>query len=693
MKFAAHLNDHLTPEWRTQYVAYEDLKDMLYEAQENAPPSDISDEETLKKYYAKFDQKFFSKCEQELNKINMFFAEKLAEAHRKSAALHIELRLAKNHREITSEKTSRISTKLQPAKSKDTRPKISDLKVAYSELYLSLILLQNYQSLNFTGFRKILKKHDKICETQSGAEFRLNEVETAPFSTNKQIERLIRDCEETYIVELEGGDRTRAMKRLRVPPLTEKQVPEKFFFVGLFLGTFITLSIAIILSSNYLTRWFDQGYIEAYITIYRGLFLVVLFVGLLGANLYGWSKYGVNHVLIFGLDPRSHITFEDLLEVSFVLGTLWCCSVLILLFSPIIGIKAYISPFVCVCLFVLILFFPVPIFKKSARFWLLKYLFRVITAPYFFVTFPDFWLADQLNSLRKVILDFEYFVCFYAFELDWKSDGYSDGYENHVCNSDSYGLRTVLSMLPAWFRFAQCLRRYQSTKKCFPHIVNSGKYAVRLVYIGLYTGVKLYYDQFGHHSIAWMSAYVFARLTSTVYSLYWDLKMDWGLFSCSNKDAPCLREEMVYPKRSFYYFGIITNFTIRFMWVTQVVNMLLPFVNSLYLSTFYAIFVVFRRFIWNYFRLENEHLNNCGQFRATRDISIAPMEEDHQTLLCSMMDDPEIVINKRTPVYSKSREALPTSSLRFNGLKRRVDKNKSASRSNMISDDTAQSQV
>lgn len=35
---------------------------------------------------------------------------------------------------------------------------------------------------------------------------------------------------------------------------------------------------------------------------------------------------------------------------------------------------------------------------------------------------------------------------------------------------------------------------------------------------------------------------------------------------------------------------------------------------------------VFRRFIWNYFRLENEHINNCGKFRAVRDISVAPMD-------------------------------------------------------------------
>lgn len=40
--------------------------------------------------------------------------------------------------------------------------KLHDLKLAFSEFYLSLILLQNYQNLNFTGFRKILKKHDKL---------------------------------------------------------------------------------------------------------------------------------------------------------------------------------------------------------------------------------------------------------------------------------------------------------------------------------------------------------------------------------------------------------------------------------------------------------------------------------------------------------------------------------------------------
>lgn len=56
---------------------------------------------------------------------------------------------------------------------------------------------------------------------------------------------------------------------------------------------------------------------------------------------------------------------------------------------------------------------------------------------------------------------------------------------------------------------------------------------------------------------------------------------------------------------------------------------------------------VFRRFVWNYFRLENEHLNNCGRFRAVRDISVAPMDSSDQATILRMMDDDEGVTNRR----------------------------------------------
>jgi len=49
--------------------------------------------------------------------------------------------------------------------------------------------------------------------------------------------------------------------------------------------------------------------------MYRGMFLVILCVFLLGINTYGWRSSGVNHVLIFELDPRNHLNHQQLLEV------------------------------------------------------------------------------------------------------------------------------------------------------------------------------------------------------------------------------------------------------------------------------------------------------------------------------------------------------------------------------------------
>ena len=72
----------------------------------------------------------------------------------------------------------------------------------------------------------------------------------------------------------------------------------------------------------------------------------------------------------------------------------------------------------------------------------------------------------------------------------------------------------------------------------------------------------------------------------------------------------------------------------------------LPCTNSiactLFLSLLSCLLLFFfgcRRFIWNFFRLENEHLNNCGQFRAVRDISVVPIDTGDQALLEQLMDD------------------------------------------------------
>lgn len=234
---------------------------MLYLTVEQAPSAESVEPEILTRHFANFDEHFFHYCDKELKKINTFYSEKFAEATRKFANLYSELQTLISHLQA-KKKDSDIKRQIP------TR-KLQELKLAFSEFYLSLILLQNYQTLNHTGFRKILKKHDKVCienfyalylstnlkyfqllNTDFGAKWRQEHVETSHFYTNKDIDKLINDTESTVTNELEGGDRQKAMKRLRVPPLGEQQSPWTTFKVGLFSGSFIVLLIAVVLSGK-----------------------------------------------------------------------------------------------------------------------------------------------------------------------------------------------------------------------------------------------------------------------------------------------------------------------------------------------------------------------------------------------------------------------------------------------------------
>lgn len=96
----------------------------------------------------------------------------------------------------------------------------------------------------------------------------------------------------------------------------------------------------------------------------------------------------------------------------------------------------------------------------------------MIAAPFFHVGFADFWLGDQLNSLVTALLDFEYLACFYFTNGNW-----NEARDASICMEKDFIIRPIFNCLPAWFRFAQCLRRYRDTREAFPHLVNAGKYS------------------------------------------------------------------------------------------------------------------------------------------------------------------------------------------------------------------------
>lgn len=80
------------------------------------------------------------------------------------------------------------------------------------------------------------------------------------------------------------------------------------------------------------------------------------------------------------------------------------------------------------------------------------------------------------------------------------------------------------------------------------------------------------------------------------------------------------------------------DFILRFGWTLSMSLIENGYIESEIMLSILAPLEVFRRFVWNYFRLENEHLNNCGRFRAVRDISVAPMDSSDQVSIVFVLN-------------------------------------------------------
>lgn len=57
---------------------------------------------------------------------------------------------------------------------------------------------------------------------------------------------------------------------------------------------------------------------------------------------------------------------------------------------------------------------------------------------------------------------------------------------------NSYFIRPIVNCIPAWIRFAQCLRRYRDTREAFPHLVNAGKYSTT-IFVVIFSTLKTVY--------------------------------------------------------------------------------------------------------------------------------------------------------------------------------------------------------
>lgn len=102
-------------------------------------------------------------------------------------------------------------------------------------------------------------------------------------------------------------------------------------------------------------------------------------------------------------------------------------------------------------------------------------------------------------------------------------------------------------MLPAYFRFAQCLRRYRDTKETFPHLANAAKYASSF-FVVIFSSISFAttenYEKSTNNPFFYL--WIVSLVFSSCFTYGWDIFMDWGLFATMEGENKFLREEIVY---------------------------------------------------------------------------------------------------------------------------------------------------
>lgn len=331
---------------------------------------------------------------------------------------------------------------------------------------------------------------------------------------------------------------------------------------------------------------------------YNPLLLITMMVWLWGVNLWVFSRTGVDYAAIFYLGP-DHLSHKEIWKCARWMTTIILTSMTAYLYLYSHGdvSLAASQPIVLYLSAVIILIIPFDIFYMSSRYYLLWTFWRILF-PVQTVSFSDFFLADILTSLSKVLSDLERSVC----RMVHRQVATVAWFEaDSVCGSHSAVIPLVL-VLPYLFRLFQCIRQYKDSKD-IANIWNAGKYLTAVPVIFL-SALKYFIDQ-DTWTYSIQPAWILSGLANTFFSFFWDVLRDWDLsvFTRIFKfTKPNLCSHLLYGRRWVYVWVIGSNLVLRWTWTYK----LSAHLRNNYITVFIiTLLEIYRRFQWAFFRIEN----------------------------------------------------------------------------------------
>lgn len=548
------------------------------------------------------------------------------------------------------------------------------LSDAILEFYLYLQLLKNFRDLNVNGFRKIVKKFDKNCNQHQLKAFmafaKSNSLMFIQYDEylklikinleNKDavnVNLFLKDWDEdslrkdplsfwenatvkwyTMTLTTSSKDKKDKLEKLRTLSLkyslneqtihkTNSSISQIFLgslqlgvsvALGLIMVTMISSSNSKLVKSNLLPIWSSF-----YFLALMGLFYML--------DCFIWFKVKINYRFIMFGEIHSGsgpILFKNdfamtSIPLQYFQSTtfLFFCSV----FAYISFSSGGLNPWLWVWLIVGFSLFlwgwnnfgiwPFWTETWDSRKWMMISIMRLCFSGFYPVQFGDFFLGDIVCSLTYSMSQFATLGCL---TLNHSKED-KCRYENLIWIG-------ILSCLPSYWRFMQCIRRYLDSYDWFPHLLNAGKYIMSILF-----NASLYFYKSWPDSKKFKVLLLFFGLLNSFYTCLWDLVMDWSLLQSHSTNLFLRNDLYLCGKRNWktgryqakrkcvYYFVMIFDVIIRFEWIFYIISDSTDYVRHPLVALTMAILEIVRRFIWVILRVENEHVANVHLFRVTED--------------------------------------------------------------------------
>ncbi|CAM6061885.1 unnamed protein product [Sphagnum tenellum] len=372
----------------------------------------------------------------------------------------------------------------------------------------------------------------------------------------------------------------------------------------------------------------DKFFLEVYL-YYNPVFLTALMVWLWGINIYVFLNARIPYAKVFELE-HIHLTHHEIWKVAswMTVAVITSMTAYLYLYSRGMVFHAASQPILLYVMVPLVLGLPLDVIHMQTRFYFLRTLVRLIF-PIQPISFSDFFLADVLTSMAKVLSDLERSVCrmyhwqaSFVATVAWLEPG-------DTCGSHSIHIPVVLA-LPYVIRFIQCMRQYHDTKDktC---LANALKYfstfPVILLSAMKYHVLQEFWE--GWLRPLWL---VFAVLNSC-YCFYWDIRKDWDIGFVSFHDTD-FENDLIHGHKQVYYWAIGSNLVMRGAWTYKLSAHLRHNFRTVF---FFSFLEMCRRFQWIFFRVEIAaiKLSNSGGAlpRVTSQIPLKDLSGDTEHLI------------------------------------------------------------